>query len=54
MTDEMVTKKVVMLRDEAYRKSEKVIREECCQKCHDGVCETCNVQRAIKRLWEVL
>ena len=27
-----------------------LIREECCEKCHDGVCETCNVGRALKRL----
>ena len=28
----------------------KIIREECCYKCHDGVCETCNVGRVLKRL----
>ena len=27
-----------------------IIYEECCGKCHDGVCETCNVGRALKRL----
>lgn len=27
-----------------------IIYEECCDKCHDGVCETCNVGRALKRL----
>lgn len=27
-----------------------VVFEECCEKCHDGVCETCNVGRVLKRL----
>lgn len=27
-----------------------IVREECCAGCHDGVCETCNVGRALKRL----
>ena len=26
------------------------VYEECCDKCHDGVCETCNVGRLLKRL----
>lgn len=36
--------------DVARKICEKIIREECCYKCHDGVCETCNVGRALKRL----
>ena len=27
-----------------------IVREECCSGCHDGVCETCKVDRAVRRI----